>query len=372
MLWFKRNLFFVLSMLLGLGLTGWAVYDNYSLSEKNGTVADDLKTTRDQLKNLQGKSPQPTPENIQATRDDAKRVQEYLDKFHTAFAPFPTPPQTDQRGFKTILETTIEHLRQAASNADVTLPANFNFSFSSQMEKLSYHEDSIEPWLVQLEEIKVICDILFTARITALDSLQRVSVSEDDQGAADYLVGSAISTNQLGTVSPYKITFRGYSEQIAGVLEGFARSSHCWIVKDVDIKPSMAALPVVIPVEQPQQFVPPPRYYRRPSPYGDPRNDPRFQFNGGGGRPVPGQFAGRPMFPRPMMPQEPYAQPTVPLGPVTILSPKILFVSLSLDLVKLKEPEVQTNKPVVKLNVNPRGARGAPPPPLWSFLNDIT
>jgi hypothetical protein len=70
------------------------------------------------------------------------------------------------------------------------------------------------------------------------------------------------------------------------------------------------------------------------------------------------------MFPqRPMTPtQQAFMGPPPITVPVTILSPKILFVTLSLDLVKLKPPDVETNKPAVKPN-NPHGGRPAPPTP---------
>jgi hypothetical protein len=368
MLWFKRNLFFVLSMVVGLGLAGWAGYDFYSVTDKNSEVAKTLKDNREQLKTLKSKSPVPTAENIQAAKEEEKRVGQFLAQFRTAFAPFPTPPKTDEKGFKTILETTIEQLRQQATNAEVTLQPNYYFSFSAQMEKLSYHVESIESWLAQMEEIKVICDILFRARITALDSIQRVPVSDDDQGASDYLIGANSLTNQLGVLTPYKITFRGYSEQIADVLEGFARSRHCWIVKDVDVRPSMVSPPMVIPPDL-SQPAPAPQMFMRPQPmYNDPRMELRNRMReggGAGGRIPGGGFPGeRPIYRPQMMPQPQFLpQPQVPAAPVTVLSPKILFITLSVDLVKLKPPDVETNKPAARPAVNPRGPRVAPATP---------
>jgi hypothetical protein len=361
MLWFKRNLFFVLSMLVGLGLAGWAAYDFFSVTAKNSADAGELQNTREQLKTLKSKSPVPSEENIQAAKEEEKQVGEFLARFRTAFPQFPAMPKTDEKGFKTILETTIEQWRQQATNADVTLPPHFNFSFSGQMEKLSYHMESIDAWLVQMAEIKIICDILFGARITALDSIQRIPVSEDDQGGADYIPGATVQSNEMGVLTPYKITFRGYSEQIEAVLEGFARSSNCWVVKDVDVRPSLASPPVVIPVDQSQPNNPQPQNnYMRPQPYMDPRMDPRFRMMGpGGGGRFPG--GGFPERPRMMMPpSQAMQQPAAPAAPTTILSPKILYVTLSVDLVKFKPPDVETNKPAAAPRPSPRSTRLAP------------
>ena len=43
MLWLKRNLFFVLSMLVGLGAIGAAVYDYFSIRGANANVATNLR-----------------------------------------------------------------------------------------------------------------------------------------------------------------------------------------------------------------------------------------------------------------------------------------------------------------------------------------
>jgi hypothetical protein len=365
MLWFKRNLFFVLSILVGLGLIGWATYQYFNVSAKNAEVVGALKNDRDQLKNLKSKSPQPSDEAIQAAREDKKRVDDFLNQFRTAYAPFPPAPKLDDRGFKNHLEETIGQLRLEATNAEVALPNNFSFSFSSQMEKMSYHSESIDGWLEQLGEVKVICEILYNARIAALDSIQRVHVSEDDTSANDYIIGAEITTNKdnLWSVEPFKIAFRGYSEQIAAVLEGFARSPHCWIVKDVDVKPSLQGVPIIIPSDEPQQMTPMPTPYGGYRPY-NPYNDPRMRnqmMGGPGGRPGYGGRPGDGMPYRPYVPPPSgYVPPPAPTVPVTVLSPKILFVNIALDLVKIKPPEVDTNKAPSKASSPPRG-RPVPP-----------
>src|SRR5579872_5907605 len=98
--WLKRNLFFVLSMLVGLGLIGWALYQYSNVTSKNSDVTAELKENRDKLKSLQTKNPFPNEENIAAAQDDEKRIEDFLAKFHTAFALFPQPPKLDDQGFK--------------------------------------------------------------------------------------------------------------------------------------------------------------------------------------------------------------------------------------------------------------------------------
>jgi hypothetical protein len=252
-------------------------------------------------------------------------MKQFLVEFKQKFAPFPPPPHEDERGFKTYLEDSVARWRAAATNTGVLLPDNYNFSFATLMGKLTYSPESIAPWMQQLEEIDTILGILYGAKINYLDSLQRVAVSSDDSTGNDYLQSAAV-TNQWGVVTPYKIAFRCFSPEIAAVLAGFARSSNCFIVKDIDVSPSKAQLPVVIAAMPQLQaapvYAPVPQY------------NPNMNLNPGG------RLGGRPFqrpAPAPMQMQT--GVPAVNTAPVTILSENPLFVTLSVDVVKLKPSE---------------------------------
>ncbi len=82
--------------------------------------------------------------------------------------------------------------------------------------------------------MKAISEILFAAGINALDGIQRMRVSADDASgpATDYLDDQPV-TNDLGVLTPYQVTFRGFSAEIARVLGGFAAAPHGFIVKTI-------------------------------------------------------------------------------------------------------------------------------------------
>ena len=75
-----------------------------------------------------------------------------------------------------------------------------------------------------------------------LDGIQRVRVSDDDTAGpqADYL-GEVSVTNNLAVLTPYAITFRSFSPELAKVLAGFAASPNGLIVKAINIGPAGAA-----------------------------------------------------------------------------------------------------------------------------------
>jgi hypothetical protein len=332
MVWIKRNLFFVISMAVGLLLTGYCAYLLYSSLNANSGVSEDYKSTLDNLRAMQQKPPFPSTDNIQAAKADQDKVRRFLADFRTRFASFPAPPAEDAKGFQTYLADSLVRFRAAATNAGVQLPADYSFSFSGLIGKLTYPPGNIGPWMQQLEEISAILDILYHAKINYLGGLQRAPVSADENGSADCLPAITV-TNQWGIVSPYKVTFRGFGAEIAAVMEGFARSSNCFIIKAVAVEPDRSVQPVAVqtPPQQPvATYIPPPRYNPYPYPYPE-LNRPYDSMGRPGFRPPL-----RPMSPVAAAPSAPSAVAAVAAAPVTILSESPLLVTISVDVVKLK------------------------------------
>ena len=329
MAWIKRNLFFVISVAVGLLVTGYCAYLLYDSLNANAGVSEEYKTTLDNLEAIRKKSPYPSKENIQAAKADQERVRVFLADFRKRFAPFPAPPVKDEKGFQTYLEANLVRFRAEATNAGVLLPLDYSFAFSSLIGKLTYPPGSIGPWMQQLEEIDAILDILYRAKINYLNGLQRVPVSTDDNGAEDCLKADTV-TNQWGIVTPYKITFRGFSAEIAAVIEGFARSSHCFIIKAIVVSPDTSVQPSEVQRPPPQAAVP---YAPRPQ-------NPIPPFNRGGrdrGMPPWMRSAPVPVAPAPVAPAA-VAAVSAP-AVVTILSENPLLVTVSVDVVKLKASE---------------------------------
>jgi hypothetical protein len=324
MAWIKRNLLFVIIVGVGLVLTGYCGYLLYRSLNDNSAVSEDYKSTLSNLETTQKKNPYPSPENIQAAKTDQERVRRFLADFRKSFASFAAPPVEDEKGFKTYLEESMVRFRAEATNAGVQLPADYAFSFSSLIGKLTYPPGNIPSWMQQLQEISVILDILYRAKVNYLASLQRVPVAADDNAAVDCLSATAV-TNQWGIVTPYKITFRGFSAEIAAVMEGFARSSNCFIIKAIDVASDKSAMPTPTQTSVQQTMVN----------YAPQIPNPNPGMNRTGRERMPGMMrpAPAPLAPAPVVVASGYA------APVTILSEAPLLVTLSVDVVKLKASE---------------------------------
>jgi len=172
-------------------------------------------------------------------------VRQWIDqtgKYFQPMAAIPDSPEVTSEAFAAALRKTIDQLQREADAANVTLPPKYGFSFEAQRSLVKFAPGSLVPLAVQLGEVKTISEIFFAARVNSLDSVQRVRVSDDDAAGpqADYLDDHP-EANEMAVVTPYAITFRAFSAEIAQVLAGFASSPHGFIVKGINVAPAGTA-----------------------------------------------------------------------------------------------------------------------------------
>ncbi|MEJ0089337.1 MAG: hypothetical protein WDM80_06275 [Limisphaerales bacterium] len=143
--------------------------------------------------------------------------------------------------FAADLRRTIDLLQHEAEAVPVQLPPKYSFSFEAQRQIVKF-AGGLNSLAEQLGEVKTISEILFAARVNALDSIQRVRVSDDDTTGPqnDYLNETSV-TNNLAVLTPYVVTFRSFTPELAAVLAGFAASPNGMIVKAINVAPSAAA-----------------------------------------------------------------------------------------------------------------------------------
>jgi hypothetical protein len=266
MSWVTRNLYFLIGgvvALVLLGAAGWYLYSKLDLNNTNGA---NLKQAYADLKALNDKNPNPGGENIKIAKEQRKELLDYMNraaKYFQRIPPIPDLPKKTDRDFASALNRTIDQLRRDSTNASVNLQENYNFSFQAEKLKINFDPRGLEPLSAQLGEVKAICDVLFQARINALDALRRERVSADDTSgpATDYL-GENSTTNGLAIMTPYEMTFRCFSPELAAVLAGFASSPNGLIVKTINVElagtlpTEMASTPT--PVTPTRVYTPPP------------------------------------------------------------------------------------------------------------------
>jgi len=246
--WIKRNLIFVIGAVVALALlsvAGWYSFSGYS---RNATEWEQLNKEYEELKRLTNLKPNPGDgkkvDNIKLAQEQDKEAREFLAKLTQRLQRIPSLPEGTNLAasdYSAALQRTIDELQREATNSSVVLPPKYKFSFEAQAGRVTFAPGSLVPLAAQLGEVKAICTILNQAKINALDSVRRERVSADDNSgpATDYIDLHSV-TNELAISSPYEVTIRCFTPELAAVLTGFANSPYGLIVKGVNIEAAAA------------------------------------------------------------------------------------------------------------------------------------
>jgi hypothetical protein len=249
MAWIKRNLWFLIGSVVALALLGVSGFYLFTQNKANNEIEQKLTQGYSDLNALLQETPNAgndRVDNIAAARAQQKEWQAAIAKAGAFFAPIPPIPAaagtngiTDQE-FASALRQTIDQMQHDAQASSVILPPQYDFSFAAIKSRITFAPGSLDPLSIQLGEVKAVCDILFQAKVNSLDSIRRSRVSPDDVEMADYIDLPSV-TNDQAVITPYEITFRCFSTELAGVISGLANSTHCFIVKTAAIEPAGAA-----------------------------------------------------------------------------------------------------------------------------------
>lgn len=366
--WIKRNLYFVIGSVVAvvlMGLAGFYLWTKYDL---NNQIMTKLNEMYAELGRLNSEVPHPgsgTIDNVQEAKKQQQQLVQLNQRVREHFqriAPIPDSAKVSSQEFSTALSRTVDQLQRDATNASVTLPADYSFSFAMQRRRVTFAPGSLEPLSIQLGEVKAICDILFAAKINSLDCIRRERVSTDDsQGPQTDYLDQKSTTNELAVVAPYELAFRCFSSELASVLAGFAASPNSLVVKTLNVEPApsamsdatmqpFAAAPVA-PV-----YAPPPRQFTPGGAEGGMEAAMmrrRYGLRGPGGEPGGAAAGGIPLrmpgaapgyTPPPVAPAYP-ATGTAPAasaaakgGLPTVLDEKQLRITMLVQVVKLLPP----------------------------------
>jgi hypothetical protein len=251
MAWIKRNLFFVIGGVIALALLGAAGFYDFSEWHRNSASFDKLNEIYGTLRDATQQKPSPgnaKVNNTETAKAQERQIRERIagtKEYFQPIAPIPNLTNTPVTSelFAAVLRRTIDQLQREAEAANVTLQPKYGFSFEAQRTLVKFGS-GLDSLALQLGEVKTISEILFAARVNWLDSVQRVRVSDDDAKGpqSDYLDDQSVTT-ETAVLTPYMITFRAFSPEIAQVLAGFAASPHGFIVKGINVQPAMGGGP---------------------------------------------------------------------------------------------------------------------------------
>lgn len=248
--WIKRNLLFVVGLAVAVTLLAvGTVYVLGSMQEAD-SVSIELETLNQKLDALVTRETYPNQPNIEKTKLEQKRVQDFKVKAKTRFGSDNKAESLDNASFKALLEGAISGLEHEAERSGVKLPEKYDFTFADQRKRLQLTQKSLSPLATQLADLSDICHILFAGKIHSLISLKRTSVGTDETVGSVGLLSKKVTTNPAaGTVSyPYELSFQCFSAELGDVMAGFLNADQNYAIKTVNVERGTmadAAVPMV-------------------------------------------------------------------------------------------------------------------------------
>jgi len=327
MAWIKRNLALVIgiavSLLLLVGAGGYLVANEAQDYARDEDLAK-LKVKLDSLRS----GTFPSEANIGAVRTNVIQVLKFTAEAERILAS--EPPKPVNVSFSVHLQRVLDEMRRDATNAGVELPPKYDFTFGEVKGMSRIPGYGIEPLNSRLAEMKTICDALFKARVRGIESLQRLAAFADEPKGPDLLLDRTEQTNSLATgvnvtITPYRVVFRGFSGDLAVVLNTLSGTKEFFVVREVLVEPLGGA-----GLMNPGMMTPGP--FGGPGPGGAPG----MLAPGMTTPPPPGGF-------RPVAPKAPGmvgAQPVSKSSLVKILDEQPLRITLVLDAIKVTRKAV--------------------------------
>ena len=246
MTWIKRNLFFLISLLVAVGLMGAGGYYFYTTYKEEGDLTGQIAEQYDQLKNLTNKKPNAgkagpgNVDNVAAAQEQTKAALALAAKLRAGFQPVHMAETS--ANFQHQLDGSVSEMKAAAQQAGVALPTDYHFTFQTESKMVNLPAKTFPELAGHLSEIQAICQVLFDAKINSLEYLQRPMVAAIETNGPDFLPPTAAAASSpLADITPYKVSFHCFSGELGAVLAGLANSPHGFIVKYVDVDPGSGA-----------------------------------------------------------------------------------------------------------------------------------
>jgi len=243
MLWLKRNWMLLVMGLAALGLLAGAIVYLITQRQRAVSAAKDLKAKQEDLTRLRSFDPSLDAANLQKVQDEIKWLQEYLPLIKPLLQPDTNVVvNLDTVAFKSLLENTIAQLTGEAESAGITLRPRYGFTFEAQRQMTQFPSNTIPVLAAQLYEVKELCQILFNSKVHSLEGLRRVRAYPDEPaGGSDYiegksLVGVTAPNGQVFEITPYEVSFRGFTGELSAVLNALLKSKIFFCVKRVNVQ----------------------------------------------------------------------------------------------------------------------------------------
>ncbi len=242
--WIKRNLLFVVGLAVaGLFLlaAGFYLYQSWDGAQ---TAYGELQTKTSALDTIVSADPFPNPENLKQVKEEQQRVEEFIKSARDRFGVQTKPDGLDNAAFKGLLESRLAALVRDAEKTGVKLPDKYDFTFGEQRKVLQIPDKALVPLVLHLDDVTDLCRILYAARVHSLVSIKRTTVGTNDSNSStDFLLAKKVTTNTVtgAAIYPYEVAFQGFSSELAAVLAGLRDAPDSYNIKTLNVERGIAS-----------------------------------------------------------------------------------------------------------------------------------
>jgi len=240
--WLKRNLIYVIGGIIALAAIGGAYVFVNGASQRKQEAMDALGVYTNTVNRLISARPYPSVEAIDKVNNEAEVLKVFTAEAEKLFE-YQKPRRMRSQDFKVHLINSLVKLRADATNNNIRIPRNFNFTFGHLLPMPNLLQYSIEPLSMHLQDVQEICRILYEARVHSITGIQRVTAYPREPGGAVLMGDVAVRTNlttaeAVFTSTPLRFSFRGFTSELTEVLNLLASDDRFYVVRKVEVEGS--------------------------------------------------------------------------------------------------------------------------------------
>jgi hypothetical protein len=239
MVWIKRNLIVVIGGVVSVALLAVSVIFAQGAKQKQDDAAQALQSYTNSVKTLLSARPFPNDQTISKFEAEAEAVRGFSRDAEKLFAYTP-PSKMGGQQFKIHLLKALVQLQADATNNNVQIPDQYQFTFGHLVPMPNLVPYSIQPLQESLDDIQHICQVLYSSRVHALEHIQRFPAYLREPGqlglSYEYWPRTNVtSSDAVFKSTPYVFRFRGFTSELTEVLNRFASADRFYVVRKIDV-----------------------------------------------------------------------------------------------------------------------------------------